>query len=164
MKVKTGIGFDAHRFKGGRELYIGGIKIESDIGLDGHSDADVLIHAIIDALAGPTLGGKDIGNIFPPDTDQAYKNIDSKVLLRDALKLIEETGFEISSIDAEIIAQRPKMSPHIDKMRTTLSDILHIPPYEDITIKATTTEKMGFTGGRGEGIAALAVATVIKPL
>ncbi len=158
MKVKTGIGFDAHRFKGGRELYIGGIKIESDIGLDGHSDADVLIHAIIDALAGPTLG-KDIGNIFP-DTDQAYKNIDSKVLLRDALKLIEETGFEISSIDAEIIAQRPKMSPHIDKMRTTLSDILHI-PYEDITIKATTTEKMGFTG-RGEGIAALAVATVIK--
>lgn len=82
------------------------------------------------------------------------------MLLRDALKLIEETGFEISSIDAEIIAQRPKMSPHIDKMRTTLSDILHI-PYEDITIKATTTEKMGFTG-RGEGIAALAVATVIK--
>ncbi|PLX67801.1 MAG: 2-C-methyl-D-erythritol 2,4-cyclodiphosphate synthase [Denitrovibrio sp.] len=158
MKIKTGIGFDAHRFKADREFFIGGVKIESPIGLDGHSDADVLIHAIIDALAGPTLA-KDIGNIFP-DTDQAYKNIDSKLLLAETIKLIGNSGFEISSIDAEIIAQRPKMAPYIEPMRITLSKILDI-PLEDITIKATTTEKMGFAG-RGEGIAALAIATVIK--
>jgi len=158
MKIKSGIGFDAHRFKAGRDLFIGGVKIESDIGLDGHSDADVLIHAIIDALAGPALG-RDIGNLFP-DTDAKFKNIDSKLLLKEAVALIKKAGFEISSVDTEIIAQRPKMAPHINAMRTTLSTIMDI-PFEDITIKATTTEKMGFTG-RGEGIAALAISTLIK--
>jgi len=158
MKIKTGIGFDAHRFKAGRELFIGGVQIESDIGLDGHSDADVLIHAIIDSLAGPVLGC-DIGGLFP-DADNRYKDIDSKILLKDTCRLIEEAGFEISGIDAQIIAQKPKMAPYIDKMRQTLSNITDL-SYEDITIKATTTEKMGFTG-RSEGIAALAVSTLIK--
>ncbi|PLX71307.1 MAG: 2-C-methyl-D-erythritol 2,4-cyclodiphosphate synthase [Denitrovibrio sp.] len=158
MKVKSGIGFDAHRFKNGRKLIIGGVQIESETGLDGHSDADVLIHAIIDSLAGPALG-RDIGNIFP-DSDPAYKNIDSRVLLKNTVSMIAEFGFEISSVDAEIIAQKPKMAPHIPDMRKTLASILNI-PLEDITIKATTTEKMGFTG-RGEGIAALAVSTIIR--
>ena len=158
MKIKTGIGFDAHRFKAGRKLYIGGVRIESDMGLDGHSDADVLIHAVIDSMAGPALG-RDIGNLFP-DTDKAYKDIDSKVLLKNAVDLITEAGFQISSVDAEIIAQKPKMAPYIPDMRKIMSEIIGI-PFEDITIKATTTEKMGFTG-RGEVIASIAIATLIK--
>ncbi|ADD69224.1 2C-methyl-D-erythritol 2,4-cyclodiphosphate synthase [Denitrovibrio acetiphilus DSM 12809] len=158
MKIKTGIGFDAHRFAAGRELYVGGIKIDSPYGLDGHSDADVLIHAIIDALAGPALG-RDIGNLFP-DNDIKYKNIDSKVLLADAVKLIKDAGWTISNVDAQIIAQKPKMAPHIPAMRKVLAEIIEIPE-EDMTIKATTTEKMGFTG-RGEGVASIAVATLIK--
>lgn len=159
MKIKTGIGFDAHRFKEGRKLWMGGVFIEGETGLDGHSDADVLIHAVIDALAGPALG-RDIGNLFP-DTDHKYKDIDSKILLERAVALIAETGFQISNVDAEIIAQKPKMAPHILKMRETLAKIMSI-PFEDVTIKATTTEKMGFIG-REEGIAALAAATLIKP-
>lgn len=158
MKIKTGIGFDAHRFKAGRPLFIGGVEIPSDIGLDGHSDADVLLHAIVDAIAGPALG-KDIGSIYP-DSDMKYKNIDSKILLADMVTLLEGTGFEISSVDAQIIAQKPKMAPYIPSMRRIIANILSIPE-EDVTIKATTTEKMGFTG-RGEGIAALAVATLIR--
>lgn len=158
MKIKTGIGFDAHRFKAGRKLIIGGIEIESEVGLDGHSDADVLIHAIVDAIAGPSLG-KDIGNLFP-DSDNKYKNIDSKILLKNAVKLIRKSGYEISNIDAEIIAQKPKMAKYIPEMREILAEVISI-DFEDITIKATTTEKMGFTG-RGEGIASLATATLIK--
>ena len=159
MKIKTGIGFDAHRFKAGRDLFIGGVQIDSEIGLDGHSDADVLIHAIVDALAGPALG-KDIGSLFP-DTSMEYKDIDSKILLKKTADIISEAGFQISSVDAEIIAQKPKMAPYIYEMRTTLAKIMNL-HFDDITIKATTTEKMGFTG-RGEGIAALAVATLVKP-
>jgi len=158
MKIKTGIGFDAHRFKAGRKLIIGGIEIESEIGLDGHSDADVLIHAIVDAIAGPSLG-KDIGSLFP-DNDNTYKNIDSKILLKRAVELIQKSGYKISNIDAEIIAQKPKMAKYIPKMREILAEAISI-DFEDITIKATTTEKMGFTG-RGEGIASLATATLIK--
>ncbi|MGE4317439.1 MAG: 2-C-methyl-D-erythritol 2,4-cyclodiphosphate synthase [Deferribacterales bacterium] len=158
MKIKTGIGFDAHRFKRGRRLIIGGVEIDYDLGLDGHSDADVLIHAIVDAIAGPSLG-KDIGNIFP-DTDDSYKDIDSKILLKKAAEMIRTAGYEISNIDAEIIAQKPKMAPHIQNMREILAQTLGMDT-EDITIKATTTEKMGFTG-RGEGIAAVASALVIR--
>jgi len=158
MKIKTGIGFDAHRFAAGRELFIGGVKIDFELGLEGHSDADVLIHAVVDALAGPALG-RDIGNLFP-DSDTAYKGIDSKILLAKTVDMIIEAGFEISNVDAEIIAQKPKMAPYIPRMRQVLSEIMKI-DISDITIKATTTEKMGFTG-RGEGIAALSVATLIK--
>jgi 2-C-methyl-D-erythritol 2,4-cyclodiphosphate synthase len=158
MKIKTGIGFDAHRFAAGRKLFIGGVHIPHDIGLAGHSDADVLIHAIIDAVAGPSLGC-DIGNLFP-DTDGRYKGIDSKILLKNAVAKITQEGFTISNIDAQIIAQTPKMAPHIKSMRETLAEVIGI-SFDDITIKATTTEKMGFTG-RKEGIAAIAVATLIK--
>jgi 2-C-methyl-D-erythritol 2,4-cyclodiphosphate synthase len=159
MKIKTGIGFDAHRFKADRDMIIGGVKIDAPYGLDGHSDADVLIHAVIDALAGPSLG-RDIGNLFP-DTDDKYKGIDSKILLKDAVKLIREAGYDISNIDAQIIAQKPKMAKYIPEMRKVLADIIGI-DFDDITVKATTTEKMGFTG-RGEGIAALATCTLVKP-
>lgn len=158
MKIKTGIGFDVHRFKEGRDLIIGGVKIDYEVGLDGHSDADVLIHAIVDSIAGPALG-RDIGNLFP-DSDIKYKDIDSKVLLWDAVSFVTEAGFRISSVDAEIIAEKPKMAPHIPEMRRVLAEILNV-HHDDITIKATTTEKLGFTG-RGEGIAAIAVATLIK--
>jgi len=158
MKIKSGIGIDAHRFARGRRLVIGGVEIDYDLGLDGHSDADVLIHAIVDAVAGPALG-KDIGNLFP-DTDIAYKGIDSKILLAKAVEMIRNNGYTISNVDAEIIAQKPKMAKHIPLMRETLAEILGIDA-EDVTIKATTTEKMGFTG-REEGIAALATAIVIK--
>lgn len=158
MKIKTGIGFDAHRFVKDRKLVLGGIEIPYDYGLLGHSDADVLIHAIIDSLVGPALG-KDIGQLYP-DSDNKYKDIDSTVLLRDSVKLVKDCGFIISNIDAEIIAEKPKLKNFIPEMRKRVSDIIGI-DYDDITIKATTTEKMGFTG-REEGIAAIAVSTIIK--
>lgn len=158
MKIKTGIGFDAHRFIEGRKLILGGIEIPYHLGLLGHSDADVLIHAIIDSIVGPALG-KDIGNLFP-DNDMKYKDIDSKILLRDAVDLVVHAGYQISNIDATIIAEKPKLKSFIPQMRGTLAPIINL-DLEDITIKATTTEKMGFTG-REEGIAALAVSTLIK--
>lgn len=158
MKIKTGIGFDAHRFADNRKLILGGIEIPYDKGLLGHSDADVVIHAIIDAVVGPVLG-KDIGQLFP-DTDLTYKGIDSCILLSNAIKLVVEAGYEISHVDAEIIAEKPKLKNYIPFMCKKLSEVMNI-DIQDITIKATTTEKMGFTG-RGEGIASLAVATLIK--
>ena len=158
MNIKCGIGFDAHQFSINKRLVIGGVEIPYDKGLDGHSDADVLIHAIIDSLSGPALG-KDIGCLFP-DTNDQYKNIDSAILLSKTMQMITENRWKISHIDSEIIAQTPKINPYIDKMRTTLADIMKI-DFDCITIKATTTEKMGFTG-RKEGIAALAVSTIIK--
>lgn len=158
MKIKCGIGFDAHKFKENRPLILGGVEIPFDMGLDGHSDADVLIHAVIDSVAGPALG-KDIGNLFP-DSSMEYKDIDSKILLEKTCTMIHQAGFKISNIDAEIIAQKPKLALYIPKMREVLSKIMHISP-EDITIKATTTEKMGFTG-RGEGIAAISSALIVK--
>lgn len=158
MKIKTGIGFDAHRFSENRKLFLGGIEIPYKLGLLGHSDADVLIHAIIDSLLGPTLG-KDIGQIYP-DTDVKYKDIDSKILLKDTIDLIKMNGYSISNIDAQVIAEKPKLKDYITEIRKKLAEIIGI-DIEDISIKATTTEKMGFTG-REEGIAALSVATVIK--
>lgn len=160
MKIKCGIGFDAHKFTENRPLIIGGMEVPFHVGLDGHSDADVLIHAIIDSIAGPTLG-KDVGNLFP-DSNMEYKDIDSKILLERACNLIRQSGYRISNIDAEIIAQKPKLAPYIPKMREILSNVMNI-PLEDITIKATTTEKMGFTG-RGEGIAAISSALVVKEI
>jgi len=158
-KIKCGIGFDAHAFIQNRALIIGGVEIPFDRGLDGHSDADVLTHAIIDAFAGPALG-KDIGTIFP-DTDAFYKNADSLELLKKTVELIRENGWEPENIDAIIIAQIPKMFPYIQSMRANLAAAMGISA-EVISIKATTTEYMGFTG-REEGIAALATALICHP-
>jgi len=158
MKLKTGIGIDAHRFVAGRPLIVGGVEIKYHMGLLGHSDADVLIHAIIDSLVGITLH-KDIGQLFP-DTDIAYKGADSKVLLKKTVALVSETGYSISNIDAQLIGEKPKFKDYIPHMRKILSEIIEI-DIEDISIKATTLEKMGFTG-REEGLAAIAVSTVMK--
>lgn len=158
MNIKCGTGFDAHKFEPGRPLIIGGIEISYEKGLAGHSDADVLIHAIIDAIAGPSLG-KDIGGLFP-DTDEKYKNIDSKILLARTIEQMKEKGWKLGNVDAQIIAQEPKMATHIPKMRHIIAAIFSTDE-ENVTIKATTTEKMGFTG-RKEGIAAMATALIVK--
>lgn len=158
MKIKTGIGVDAHQFTSERKLILGGVEIDYEFGLAGHSDADVLIHAIIDCIAGAGLS-TDIGRIFP-DTDSNYKNIDSRILLREVQSRIKQKKITISNVDAVIIAQQPKLSPHIDNMIKNISDDLQL-PLDDISIKATTTEHMGFTG-RKEGIVAMAICTLIQ--
>ncbi len=158
MDIKCGIGFDAHKFDETRKLFLGGIEIAHSKGLLGHSDADVLIHAIIDSLAGPIFG-KDIGMLFP-DNIADYKDIDSKILLRSVAEMIYYDDWRISHIDAEIIAQEPKLAPYIPEMQRVLAEVMGIKT-SSITIKATTTEKMGFTG-RGEGIAALVSSILIK--
>ena len=156
---RIGIGYDIHKLTTGRDLIIGGVKITHEKGLLGHSDADVLIHAIIDAMLG-ALALSDIGTIFP-DTSELYKDADSTVLLRDVYKLIKEKKYVIENIDSNIIAQQPKMMPYIPKMKEVLAEVLAV-DVEDISIKATTTEKLGFTG-RQEGIAAAAVVLIQKP-
>lgn len=156
--MKVGIGFDVHDFIANRPLIIGGVTIPYNLGLNGHSDADVLIHSIIDSLVGITIG-KDIGSIFP-DNDQQYKNIDSKLLLEKSYTLLTEAGYKISNIDSTIIAQLPKLSPYIHEMRTVIAEILHL-DIDDITIKATTTEHLGFVG-RKEGICSISVALLAK--
>lgn len=158
MKIRVGLGYDVHRFVADRELWIGGIKIEHELGLLGHSDADVLIHAICDALFG-AANMRDIGFHFP-DNNNDYKNIDSKILLQKTVNLIREKGFEIGNIDATISAERPKLNPHIPAMKKTLSQVMNIDE-EDVSIKATTTEKLGFVG-REEGIAAQVVVLLEK--
>ncbi len=158
MKIKVGIGFDVHDFIADRPLIIGGVTIPYNLGLNGHSDADVLIHSIIDSIVGVTLS-KDIGSIFP-DNDQQYKNIDSKILLQKSYNLLTEAGYKISNIDSTIIAQLPKLSPYIYEMREGVAKILHM-DIDDITIKATTTEHLGFVG-RKEGIASISVALLTK--
>lgn len=156
MKIRVGFGYDVHRLADNRELWLGGIKIEHTQGLLGHSDADVLIHAICDALLG-AANLRDIGFHFP-DTAGEYKNIDSKILLRKTLEVIAEKGYKVGNIDATICAERPKINPHIPEMQETIADILEI-SLDDISIKATTSEKMGFVG-REEGFAAYAVALI----
>jgi len=158
IKIKTGIGFDAHRFSNDRPLVLGGIEIPHSKGLAGHSDADVLIHAIIDSLSGAALG-VDIGTLFP-DTDESYKGINSGVLLKKVVSLIKKEGFEIGNVDAEIILEEPRLRNYINEMRRKLAGILDV-DLDDVTIKATTTEKMGFCG-RKEGIAALAVCLLTR--
>jgi len=153
---KAGIGFDAHRFAAGRKLIIGGVEIEYNLGLEGHSDADVLIHAIMDALLG-AAGLGDIGLHFP-DIDMAYKDKSSLEMLKTVYRLLSKNGIRINNIDSVIIAQEPKMAPYIPKMREVISRALDLNPMQ-VSIKATTTERMGFTGRR-EGIAAQAVACV----
>jgi len=158
MKIRVGFGYDVHTLVPDREMWIGGIKIEHTLGLLGHSDADVLIHAICDALLG-AANMRDIGYHFP-DTAGEYKNIDSKILLRDTMKLIREAGYQLGNIDATIAAEKPKLNPHIPAMKQTLAEVMEVEE-EDISIKATTTEKLGFTG-RQEGIAAYATVLIQK--
>ncbi|HHV71564.1 MAG TPA: 2-C-methyl-D-erythritol 2,4-cyclodiphosphate synthase [Clostridia bacterium] len=151
--MRVGIGYDAHRLVKGRPLILGGCKIPYDLGLLGHSDADVLIHAIMDALLGAACLG-DLGRHFP-DTDDRYKDIDSGILLTEVKRLVGEKGFKIVNLDSIIICQRPKLAPYLEQMRGKIAFLLELNP-EQINIKATTTENLGFTG-RGEGIAAQAV-------
>ena len=150
--LRIGTGFDVHALVEKRDLIIGGVTIPYEKGLDGHSDADVLLHAISDALLGALALG-DIGKHFP-DTDSEYKNADSRELLRRVMHLIDERGFEVANLDSTIIAQAPKMAPYVDEMRQNIADDLNI-KLGRVSVKATTTEKLGFTG-RGEGIASQA--------
>ena len=156
MKIRTGMGYDVHQLVLGRDLWLGGIKFDHNLGLLGHSDADVLIHAICDALLG-AANMRDIGYHFP-DTSEETLNIDSKVLLKKTLDLIATKGYRLGNIDATICAERPKINPRIPEMQSTLASVMGIDP-DDISIKATTTEKLGFTG-REEGISAYAVALI----
>ncbi|MFC0190595.1 2-C-methyl-D-erythritol 2,4-cyclodiphosphate synthase [Fictibacillus aquaticus] len=151
--MRIGQGFDVHAFAENRPLIIGGVEIPYEKGLLGHSDADVLLHAINDALLG-AAGEGDIGKHFP-DTDPAYKDADSKKLLRDSFLLVKEKGYVLGNVDCTIIAQKPKMAPHIQEMRGVIAGLLDA-SIEQVNVKATTTEQLGFTG-RGEGIAAQAV-------
>lgn len=156
MNIRIGHGFDVHAFAEGRRLVIGGVDIPHDRGLLGHSDADVLIHAICDALLGAAALG-DIGRHFP-DSDPRYKGIDSRELLRHVAGLLDARGWRVGNVDATIIAQAPRMASHIPAMREHLAADLGI-PVEALNVKATTTEKLGFTG-RGEGIAAESVCLI----
>jgi len=154
--MRIGQGFDVHALAAGRRLVIGGVEIAHDKGLAGHSDADVLLHAICDALLGAAALG-DIGKHFP-DTDPRYKGIDSRELLRHVAKLLRELGLRVVNVDATIIAEAPRMAPHIPAMIANIASDLAV-PRNAVNVKATTTERLGFTG-RGEGIAAQAACLV----
>ena len=158
MKVRVGFGYDVHALVPERDLWLGGVKIEHTMGLQGHSDADVLIHTICDALLG-AANMRDIGYHFP-DTAGEYKDIDSKILLFDTMELLRDAGYTLGNIDATVAAERPKLNPHIPEMKRVMADVLQV-DVEDISIKATTTEKLGFTG-RQEGIAAYATVLIQK--
>ncbi|MGC1391273.1 MAG: 2-C-methyl-D-erythritol 2,4-cyclodiphosphate synthase [Bacteroidales bacterium] len=158
MSIRIGQGIDFHQLKTGLELWLGGVKIPSEKGCVAHSDGDVLLHAICDALLG-AAGLKDIGYYFP-DNDINYKNIDSKILLKNTFDLISQKGYSVNNIDTTICLEKPKISPFIEDMKKAISAIVEIQPY-DIAVKATTTERLGFTG-REEGIAALAVVLITK--
>ncbi len=152
--MRIGFGFDVHQLKEGKDLWIGGIKIEHHKGAVGHSDADVMIHAICDALLG-AANLNDIGYHFP-DTSEKFKNIDSKILLKEVIRFIGEKKYSIGNVDVTLCLQLPKIAPHISKMKEALSSIMNI-SINDISIKATTTEKLGFEG-REEGVSCYAVA------
>lgn len=159
MKIRVGFGYDVHQLVEGRDLWMGGIKIDHSKGLLGHSDADVLIHAICDALLG-AANMRDIGYHFP-DTAADTLDIDSKVLLRKTIDLIAAKGYVFGNVDATICAERPKMNPHIPAMKDCLAQVIGT-DVDNISIKATTTEKLGFTG-REEGISAYATVLIEKP-
>ena len=156
--IRIGHGYDAHRFEKGRPLIIGGENIEWEMGLAGHSDADVLAHAICDSLFGAAALG-DIGRHFP-DTDPKYKNADSMILLKKTAEIINSYGYHVVNIDATILAQKPKLAPHIDNMRKNIANIIGI-AVDNVSVKATTEEGMGFTG-RLEGISAHCVCLIEK--
>lgn len=158
MTYRIGMGYDVHQLVSNRDLWLGGILIPHTFGLLGHSDADVLIHAICDALLG-AANMRDIGYHFP-DTNPEFKGADSKVLLRRVVELIATKGYRVGNIDATVCAERPKINPHIPRIQQCLSEVMQV-PIDDISIKATTTEMLGFTG-REEGISAYAVALIQK--
>jgi len=158
MSIRIGQGIDFHQLETGLDLWLGGIKIPSEKGCVAHSDGDVLLHAICDAMLG-AAGLRDIGYYFP-DTDNKYKNIDSKILLKNTFDLIRQKGYRVNNIDTTICLEKPKVSPFIQEMKKTISAIVETEP-DDVAVKATTTEKLGFTG-REEGIVAIAVVLLIK--
>jgi ygbB family len=158
MKVRVGFGYDVHQLVEGRDLILGGIKIEHDKGLLGHSDADVLLHAVCDALLG-AANMRDIGYHFP-DTSADTQDIDSKIILRKTIDLLATKGYKVGNIDATICAERPKLNPYVPAMKACMAQIIGCDE-DDISIKATTTEKLGFTG-REEGMAAYAVCLIEK--
>lgn len=155
-KIRVGFGYDVHRLVEDRELWLGGIRLEYEKGLLGHSDADVLIHAICDALLG-AANMRDIGYHFP-DTAGEFENIDSKILLKKTVQLIATKGYRVGNVDATVCAERPKLNPHIPLMKQTLASVMGVDE-DDVSIKATTTEKLGFTG-RQEGISAYATVLI----
>lgn len=157
MRLRIGNGFDVHRFAEGRRCVLCGVEIPHPLGLLGHSDADVALHALCDALLGAAALG-DIGKHFP-DTDPRFEGADSRVLLRETARLLSEAGYSVGNVDVTIIAQAPKMAPHIPAMRANIAADLAI-PLDAVSVKATTTERLGFTG-RGEGIAAQATALLV---
>lgn len=156
--MRIGIGYDVHKLVENRKLIIGGVTIPHEKGLDGHSDADVLVHAIMDSLLGALAMG-DIGKFFP-DTDMKYKGVDSMLLLKEVASFIDKKGYKIGNIDSVIIAQQPKMAPFIDSMRVRIAQVLEI-DVEQVGVKATTTEHLGFEG-RKEGISSSSVAILFK--
>jgi len=156
---RVGIGYDVHPLVEGRKLFLGGVELEHDKGLEGHSDADVLIHALADAVLG-ALGAGDIGHHFP-NTDERWRGVSSLVFLEQIRGLLAERGAVLENVDASVIAEAPKIAPHLEKMKAKLGEALGISPAR-VNLKATTNEKLGFAG-RGEGIAAMAVACVTLP-
>lgn len=158
VPFRVGQGYDVHRFESGRELWLGGVKIEYPLGLKGHSDADVLLHAISDALLG-ALALRDIGYHFP-DNDPKYKGADSKQLLKEVARLVLQKGYMVGNIDATIVAEQPKINPYVPAMQEVIAQLLSV-DVDQVSIKATTNEQMGFTG-RQEGILALATALVYR--
>ena len=154
--MRIGTGYDVHKLVEGRKLIMGGVEIPYEKGLLGHSDADVLVHAIMDALLGAAALG-DIGKHFP-DTDPKYKGADSLMIMREVKRILSDEGYEIENVDSTIIAQAPKMKPHIEEMRQNIAEALSL-DITQVSVKATTEERLGFTG-RGEGISAQAVALI----
>ena len=158
MKIRVGLGFDVHELREGRPFVMGGIEIDHHKGPHGHSDADVLIHAICDALLG-AANLRDIGFHFP-DSDAAYKSIDSKILLEKVSKLVKSKGYTIGNIDCTVVLEQPRIKPHIDRINASLAKVMNIST-DDISIKATTNERLGFIG-KEEGVAAYAVVLISK--
>ena len=158
MKLRVGLGFDVHPLENGFPLWLGGIKLESEKGAVGHSDADVLIHAICDALLG-AANLRDIGFHFS-NKDPRWKNADSKIFLKEVMKMLSEKGWRIENVDCTLCLEEPKVNPHVDAMKKVMAPILHISE-DDISIKATTSEKLGYVG-RGEGVNAMAVALIVQ--
>ncbi|MFA5418246.1 MAG: 2-C-methyl-D-erythritol 2,4-cyclodiphosphate synthase [Bacteroidales bacterium] len=155
---RVGMGYDVHPLVPGRSMILGGVSIPSIFGPDGHSDADVLIHALADAILGSVALG-DIGQYFPP-SDKKYKNLDSRIILRRALDLLNEKGYVVGNVDSVIVLQSPKLAPYIPEMKKVLAELLQVTT-DDVSVKATTTEKLGFVG-RGEGISAYATVLVFR--
>ena len=159
LSIRTGFGFDVHRLVPDRELWLGGIKINHTLGLLGHSDADVLIHAIADALLG-AANMRDIGYHFP-DTSAETEGMDSKIILAEVMRMLRQAGYELGNIDATICAERPKINPHVPAIKKCLAEVMDVAE-DQISIKATTTERLGFTC-REEGIAAYASVLIVRP-